>query len=33
MAPKIKQLSVGQLFGEGIMRIIDDRTLSELFRK
>ena len=32
-APKIKQLSVGQLFGEGIMRIIDDRTLSELFRK
>ena len=33
MAPKIIQLSVGQLFGEGIMRIIDDRTLSELFRK
>ena len=33
MAPKIKQLSVCQLFGEGIMRIIDDRTLSELFRK
>lgn len=32
-APKIIQLSVGQLFGEGIMRIIDDRTLSELFRK
>lgn len=31
--PKITQLSVGSLIGEGIIRIIDDRTLSELFTR
>lgn len=30
---KITQLSVGNLIGEGIIRIIDDRTLSELFTR
>ena len=30
---KIIQLSVGNLIGEGIIRIIDDRTLSELFTR
>ncbi len=32
-ADKIVQLSVGKLMGEGIMRILDDRTLSALFRE
>ena len=29
---KIKQLSVAKLFGQGILNIIDDRPVSDLFR-
>lgn len=31
-SPKIKQLSVAKIFGQGILNIIDDKAISDLFK-